>query len=69
MKSMETIVQVERVATIRRSRSTGRSVGAKEWLAALERNVGRPMIPAKRGPKPKAATADDQAELFSAVSP
>ena len=59
----------EAVAAIRRSRSTGRPVGAKEWLVAMEARTGRQLAPAKRGPKPRGPTDPDQAELFSAVSP
>jgi putative transposase len=58
----------EAIAAIRRSRSTGRPVGAKDWLATIEARTRRQLAPAKRGPKPNAPT-QDQAELFSAVSP
>ena len=58
-----------RVAAIRRSRSTGWPVGAKDWLAKLEQDVGRSIAPAKRGPKPRATAAQNQSDLLSAVSP
>ena len=59
-----------RVAAIRSSRSTGRPVGPKAWLAALEGDTRRVLAPARRGPKPRATAADgDQAELFPTVSP
>jgi putative transposase len=47
----------ERVAAIRRSRSTGRPVGAAEWVAALERKTNRAVAPQKRGPKARAVCA------------
>jgi putative transposase len=58
-----------RIAALRRARSTGRPVGAKDWLADLEARTGRPLAAQKRGPKPRAITGDQQVELFSAVSP
>lgn len=57
------------IEALRRSRSTGRPVGAKDWLAALEASSNRSLAPRKRGPKPRAAAPVDQPELFSAVSP
>ncbi|MGH7022139.1 MAG: transposase [Caulobacteraceae bacterium] len=59
----------ERIAALRRSRSTGRPIGAKDWLAALEADTGRALTPGKRGPKPRAGATADQTQLFSAVSP
>lgn len=56
------------VAALRRARSTGRPAGAADWLEALERDLGRTLLPSKRGPKPK-IVASDQEGLFSAVSP
>jgi len=58
-----------RIAALRRARSTGRPVGAKDWLADLEARTGRPLAAQKRGPKPRAITEDQQVELFSAASP
>jgi putative transposase len=55
-------------AALRASRTTGRPVGAAEWLAELEAGTGRTLAPEKRGPKPK-SVAEDQPELFSTVSP
>lgn len=40
-------------ADLRRSEKTGRPVGSGEWMAAMERQVGRPIVLRKRGPKPK----------------
>ena len=51
------------------SRTTGRPVGAADWLKALEGQTGRNLAPAKRGPKPKVANGDDGGELFHTVSP
>jgi putative transposase len=59
----------QRLAALRRSRSTGRPVGSKEWIAALEAASKRTLAPARRGPKPRAKAGAEQAELFSALSP
>ncbi len=61
--------EIAAVNALRRSRSTGRPVGAAEWLADLEARTRRPLAPRRRGPKPRAAATADQTELFSAVSP
>lgn len=50
------------------SRTTGRPVGAAEWIEALEAQTRRTLAPAKRGPKPK-ALQDQGADLFRTVSP
>ncbi len=52
------------VTALRRSRSTGRPVGAKEWLAGIEAKAGRALAPAKRGRKPRAASEVGQGSLF-----
>ncbi len=52
-----------------RSASTGRPAGAAEWLADLETATQRRLARERRGPKPKAATAEDEPELFPTVSP
>ena len=57
------------VEAIRRSRTTGRPVGAAAWLAELERRTQRRLVAAKRGPKPAPRAEPDQAELFPTVSP
>lgn len=41
--------------TLLASRTTGRPVGAPDWIRALEDKTDRRLAPAKRGPKPKAA--------------
>jgi len=43
-----TTVRIERAPTI------GRPLGAPEWIAPLERRLGRPLAPGKPGPKPRA---------------
>ena len=53
---------------LRQGETTGRPVGADAWLDHLERTHGRPLRPAKRGPKPKAAPAD-VGDLLSKLSP
>ncbi len=40
------------LAAIRRSRTTGRPVGAKDWLTALEARTQRELAARKPGPKP-----------------
>jgi putative transposase len=50
------------------SRTTGRPVGAAEWIKALEAQTQRSLAPAKRGPKVK-APADPGTDLFHTVSP
>lgn len=40
-------------ADLRRSEKTGRPVGSSDWMTAMERQVGRPIVLRKRGPKPK----------------
>ena len=41
-------------ARIERAPTIGRPLGAPEWIAALERRLGRPLAPGKPGPKPRA---------------
>jgi putative transposase len=57
------------VTAIRRSRSTGRPVGAADWIAALEAQTERALAPAKRGPKARAEGGGQPADLFHTVSP
>jgi putative transposase len=42
-----TTTRIERVPTI------GRPLGSPEWVAMLERRLGRPLAPRKPGPKPR----------------
>jgi putative transposase len=42
-----TTTRIERAATI------GRPLGRPEWIALLERRLGRPLAPRKPGPKPR----------------
>ena len=57
------------IDALRLAKSTGRPVGAAEWIARLEADTGRPLAPEKRGPKPSAHRADAQIKLFPTVSP
>lgn len=57
------------VRALRRSCSTGRPVGATEWVSGLEAQTRRSLAPAKRGPKPKVRIDPDQPALFSKPSP
>jgi putative transposase len=57
------------VMAIRRSRTTGRPVGAKDWIKALEARTERSLAPGKRGRKPRAPEDEPQAELIHTVSP
>jgi putative transposase len=50
------------------SRTTGRPVGAADWIKALEAQTRRSLAPAKRGPKGK-VPPDPGADLFHTVSP
>jgi putative transposase len=38
---------------LRQSETTGRPLGAKDWIAALESGEGRALAPRKRGPRPR----------------
>jgi putative transposase len=38
---------------IRKSETTGRPLGAADWVKSLEAAAGRALLPGKRGPKPK----------------
>ena len=40
-------------ARIERATTIGRPLGAPEWIAALERRLGRGLAPGKPGPKPR----------------
>ena len=57
------------VMAIRRSRSTGRPVGAADWIKALEVSTERSLAAAKRGRKPQASDAEPPGDLFHTVSP
>jgi putative transposase len=50
------------------SRTTGRPVGAADWIKALEARTRRNLAPAKRGPKAKPAP-HPAVDLFHTVSP
>ena len=55
------------VANLRRAYSTGRPVGAGDWIAGLEAQAGRVLAPRKRGPKARAG--DEGGDLFRKLSP
>ncbi len=57
------------IDALRLANSTGRPVGAKDWIARLEADTHRILAPEKRGPKPRARAKEDQGELFSKASP
>ena len=42
-----TTTRIERAPTV------GRPLGSPEWIAMLERRLGRPLAPRKPGPKPR----------------
>jgi putative transposase len=42
-----TTIRIERAPTL------GRPLGRPEWIAMLERRLGRPLAPRKPGPKPR----------------
>ena len=51
-------------APLRAAETTGRPLGAAEWIRALEAEYGRPLAPRKRGPKAKAGPDADADDLF-----
>ena len=52
-------------ATFARAATIGRPLGAPEWIASLERRLGRALAPRKRGPKPAQPNeTEEQRELF-----
>ena len=56
------------LARLRRAECIGRPLGDERFVAALEAETGRAIMPGKRGPKPKAEANAGQLEL-SALSP
>lgn len=54
---------VEAVKALRRSYSTGRPVGADDWIAQLEALTARTLAPRKRGRKPKAVAPPEPTDL------
>ena len=54
-----------RWSTLLKAEQVGRPVGAKAWIADLEKQHGRALSPAKRGPKPRLAPSpEDNGDLF-----
>ena len=52
------------------SRTTGRPVGAADWIEGLEAQTGRKLAAGRRGPKPGAKSQDASSDdLFLTVSP
>ena len=52
------------------SRTTGRPVGAADWIQGLEAQMGRERAAGRRGAKPKATSPDALGDgLFPTVSP
>jgi putative transposase len=47
-------------ARIERAPTIGRPLGVPEWIAALERWLGRPLAPGKPGPKPRVHRAPER---------
>jgi putative transposase len=52
---------------LRKAESIGRPLGSAEFIARLERETGRRLMPGKSGPKPKAR--DDETGELSGLSP
>ena len=57
------------IDALRLAKSTGRPVGAKDWITRLEADTHRTLAPEKLGPMPRARAGEDQGELFSKASP
>ncbi len=55
-------------ASLRRSRTIGRSVEADDWLAGLASATGQAMPPARGGRKPQSVGASGRERLLNAVS-
>lgn len=45
---------LQAIGSLRKSKSTGRPVGADDWIRDLEATLGRPLARARTGPKPRA---------------
>ncbi len=56
------------IEALRLAKSTGRPVGAADWVARLEAETNRVLAPEKRGPKPKARADGEQNDLFPTLS-
>lgn len=61
------LIGIEPVATVlvrlRAAESTGRPLGADDFLKLLERRLGRALRPRKPGPKPGAAAPGKQLDM------
>jgi putative transposase len=49
---LEAAEDIDAVAALRKSYSTGRPLGSREWIAELETQTARRLAPAQRGRKP-----------------
>ena len=56
------------IDALRLAKSTGRPVGANDWIARLEADTNRILAPEKRGPKPRARAEGDHVGLFAKAS-
>jgi putative transposase len=67
---LDEAVDDDAFARLRRGETTGRPVGSGAWIGDLERALGRPLAPQKRGPKPQMpAVALSGGDLFGKLSP
>jgi hypothetical protein len=53
----------------RRAETTGRPVGSQRWLKRLEDQLARPLVPRKRGPKPRNLPGTTLHDLFGKLTP
>lgn len=56
---------LEAVTALRRSQTTGRPVGAHDWIRRLEASTARTLAPRKRGPKPRVPVSSDDGNVAS----
>jgi putative transposase len=55
-------------ARVLRAETTGRPVGSEGWRKRLEHKLARPLVPRKRGPKPRNLPDTMQHDLFGKLS-
>jgi putative transposase len=65
----EPVDEAAAFAPLRLSETTGRPLGAADWVVGLERDSGRVLAPRKRGPKPRDSAIEAADGLFSKLSP
>jgi putative transposase len=56
---LDDVADDEQFARLRAAESIGRPLGSDRFIARLERLTGRPLKPAKRGPKPEGDDGED----------